>query len=106
MRASACLSLPLGEVGGDSFSTESDAKLRRYEGVAILFSKNRKKREYSTFCNSFVRDTYVRLRARLTFVCGEHLHALVRETYCFELGMRKDAVERVQRSSLFELCRA
>ena len=49
MRASACLSLPLGEVGGDSFSTESDAKLRRYEGVAILFYENRKNVEYSTF---------------------------------------------------------
>ena len=49
MCASACLSLPLGEVGGDSFSTESDAKLRRDDGLAKIFSKNRKNVENSTF---------------------------------------------------------
>ena len=36
---------------------------------------------YSKGCNSFVGKTYVRLLARLTFVCGEHLHARVRDVF-------------------------
>jgi len=36
---------------------------------------------YSKGCNSFVGKTYVRLWARLTFVCGQHLHVLVGKTY-------------------------
>ena len=39
---------------------------------------------YSKGCNSFVGKTYVRLWARLTFVCGEHLHVLVGNT-CMRL---------------------
>ena len=35
---------------------------------------------YSKACNSFVRNTYVRLLATLAFVCWQHLIALVRET--------------------------
>ena len=36
--------------------------------------------DYSTFCISFVGKTYVRLLARLTFACGEHLYARVKVT--------------------------
>ena len=35
--------------GRGLLSTESAAKLRRDDGQAKIFSKNRKKREYSTF---------------------------------------------------------
>ena len=66
------------------------AKLSQERVKTKIFYENRKKREYSTFlpqkreystiCNSFVGKTYVRLLARLTLVCGEHLHARVRVT--------------------------
>ena len=39
---------------------------------------------YSEVCNSFVGKTYVRLRARLTLVCGQDLHALVEYTYLYK----------------------
>ena len=35
---------------------------------------------YSKGCNSFVGKTYVRLLARLTFVCGIHLQEAVGNT--------------------------
>ena len=40
--------------------------------------------DFSTICNSFVGKTNVRLRARLTFVCGEHLRVRV-EVTCMHL---------------------
>ena len=33
------------------------------------------------FCNSFVKDTNVHLRARLAFVCEIHLQEAVRKTF-------------------------
>lgn len=33
--------------------------------------------DYSIISSSFVGKTHVRLRARLTFVCGEHLRVRV-----------------------------
>ncbi len=41
---------------------------------------------YSEVCNSFVGKTYVRLRARLTLVCGIHLHVRVENTYQRKFG--------------------
>ncbi len=52
---------------------------------------------YSKGCNSFVGKTYVRLWARLTFVCGQDLRSFVGNTcmrewgrLVFECGMRSE----------------
>ncbi len=46
---------------------------------------------YSEVCNSFVGKTYVRLRARLTFVYGQDLHSFVEYTCMCEWGTHTNA---------------